>query len=161
MDWARRKKLAGRRARVSTAAASSRKDQRWTPRPCGRADRHDVPSSGRITTAWLAMRRLGYTPQLPIHRAIERVEAARARAARSGGARVDAEDLGGQDRVSVGVVAGQQVESVGVARVSERAHRSGVDAALCARRILACAGCGVTFVWGGALPTWGMRRPSR
>jgi putative transposase len=29
-----------------------------------------------ITTAWQAMRRLGYTPQLPIHRAIERDEAA-------------------------------------------------------------------------------------
>nr|WP_308129551.1 winged helix-turn-helix domain-containing protein [Actinoplanes polyasparticus] len=34
---------------------------------------------GIITTAWQAMRRLGYTPQLPIHRAIERDEAAIAR----------------------------------------------------------------------------------
>jgi putative transposase len=29
-----------------------------------------------ITTAWQAMRRLGYTAQLPIHRAAERDEAA-------------------------------------------------------------------------------------
>lgn len=48
-----------------------------------------------------------------------------------------------------------------VFRVSERAHQSGVDAALCARRILARVGQVVVFVWGGTSPMEGMRRPSR
>jgi hypothetical protein len=48
-----------------------------------------------------------------------------------------------------------------VSRVSGRAHGSGVDAALCARRILGCAGRFELFVWGGTVPMEGMRRPSR
>jgi hypothetical protein len=42
----------------------------------GCVDRHDVHLRVSITTAWHAMRRLGYTAQLPIHRAVEWDEAA-------------------------------------------------------------------------------------
>jgi transposase len=58
------------------AAAGYGEDQRWTLAQGGGVDRDDVPPARGITTAWQAMRRLGYTPQLPIHRAVERDEAA-------------------------------------------------------------------------------------
>lgn len=61
----------------------------------------------------------------------------------------------GEDIAVQGGLVGQ------VSRVSERAHGSGVDAALCARRILRHAGVVLVFVWGGTVPTMGMRRPSR
>jgi transposase len=64
------------RLELGPAAAGYGEDQRWTlARVVGLiATMFHLRVS--ITTAWQAMRRLGYTAQLPIHRAIERDEPA-------------------------------------------------------------------------------------
>jgi transposase len=58
------------------AAAGYGEDQRWTLARVVALIATMFHVRVGITTAWQAMRRLGYTPQLPIHRAIERDEAA-------------------------------------------------------------------------------------
>jgi transposase len=58
------------------AAAGYGEDQRWTLARVVSLIATMFHLRVGITTAWQAMRRLGYTPQLPIHRAIERDEAA-------------------------------------------------------------------------------------
>jgi putative transposase len=58
------------------AAAGYGEDQRWTLARVVALIATMFHLRVGITTAWQAMRRLGYTPQLPIHRAIERDEAA-------------------------------------------------------------------------------------
>lgn len=61
------------------AAAGYGEDQRWTLVRVVALIATMFHLRVGITTAWQAMRRLGYTPQLPTHRAIERDEAAIAR----------------------------------------------------------------------------------
>jgi transposase len=58
------------------AAAGYGEDQRWTLARVVALIATMFHLRVGITTAWQAMRRLGYTPQMPIHRAIERDEAA-------------------------------------------------------------------------------------
>ena len=58
------------------AAAGYGEDQRWTLARVVALIATMFHLRVGITTAWQAMRRLGYTPQLPIHRAIERDEQA-------------------------------------------------------------------------------------
>jgi transposase len=58
------------------AAAGYVEDQRWTLARVVALIATLFHLRVGITTAWQAMRRLGYTAQLPIHRAIERDEAA-------------------------------------------------------------------------------------
>ena len=58
------------------AAAGYGEDQRWTLARVVALIAAMFHLRVGITTAWQAMRRLGYTAQLPIHRAIERDEAA-------------------------------------------------------------------------------------
>ena len=61
------------------AAAGYGEDQRWTLARVVALIATLFGLRVSISTAWLAMRRLGYTAQLPIHRAIERDEQAIAR----------------------------------------------------------------------------------
>jgi putative transposase len=61
------------------AAAGYGEDQRWTLARVVALIATMFHLRVGITTAWQAMRRLGYTPQLPIHRAIARDGAAIAR----------------------------------------------------------------------------------
>lgn len=64
------------RLELGPAAAGYGEDQRWTlVRVVALIATMSHLRVG-ITTAWQTMRRLGYTPQLPIHRAVERDEAA-------------------------------------------------------------------------------------
>jgi transposase len=58
------------------AAAGYGEDQRWTLARIVALIATMFHVRVGITTAWQAMRRLGYTAQLPIHRAIERDEPA-------------------------------------------------------------------------------------
>jgi transposase len=58
------------------AAAGYGEDQRWTLVRVLALIASMFHLRVGITTAWQAMRRLGDTPQMPIHRAIERDEAA-------------------------------------------------------------------------------------
>ena len=58
------------------AAAGYGEDQRWTLMRVVALIATVFHLRVSITTAWQAMRRLGYTAQLPIHRAAERDEAA-------------------------------------------------------------------------------------
>ena len=58
------------------AAAGYGEDQRWTLARVVALIATMFHLRVGITTAWQAMRRLGYTAQLPIHRAIERDETA-------------------------------------------------------------------------------------
>jgi putative transposase len=58
------------------AAAGYGEDQRWTLAGVTALIASMFHLRVGITTAWQAMRRLGYTAQLPIHRAIERDEQA-------------------------------------------------------------------------------------
>ena len=58
------------------AAAGYGEDQRWTLARVVALIATMFHLRVSITTAWQAMRRLGYTPQLPIHRAAERDEQA-------------------------------------------------------------------------------------
>jgi putative transposase len=58
------------------AAAGYGEDQRWTLIRVVALIATLFHVRVGITTAWQAMRRLGYTAQLPIHRAVERDEAA-------------------------------------------------------------------------------------
>jgi putative transposase len=58
------------------AAAGYGEDQRWTLARVVALIATMFHLRVGITTAWQAMRRLGYTPQLPIHRAAERDEQA-------------------------------------------------------------------------------------
>ena len=58
------------------AAAGYGEDQRWTLARVVALIATMFHVRVGITTAWQAMRRLGYTPQLPIHRAAERDEQA-------------------------------------------------------------------------------------
>lgn len=64
---------------LGPAAAGYGEDQRWTLARVVALIATMFHLRVSISTAWQAMRRLGYTPQLPIHRAIERDEAAIAR----------------------------------------------------------------------------------
>jgi transposase len=64
------------RLALGPAAAGYGEDQRWTLARVVALIATMFHLRVGITTAWQAMRRLGYTPQLPIHRAIERDEAA-------------------------------------------------------------------------------------
>jgi transposase len=64
------------RLELGPAAAGYGEDQRWTLAPIVALIATMFHVRVGITTAWEAMRRLGYTPQLPIHRSIERDEAA-------------------------------------------------------------------------------------
>jgi len=64
------------RLEAGPAAAGYGEDQRWTLARVVALIATMFHLRVGITTAWQAMRRLGYTPQLPIHRAIERDEAA-------------------------------------------------------------------------------------
>lgn len=70
--------LARLRARLELgpAAAGYGEDQRWTLVRVVALIATMFHIRVGITTAWQAMRRLGYSPQLPVHRAIERDEAA-------------------------------------------------------------------------------------
>jgi transposase len=58
------------------AAAGYGEDQRWTLARVVALIATMFHLRVSVTTAWQAMRRLGYTAQLPIHRAIERDETA-------------------------------------------------------------------------------------
>lgn len=58
------------------AAAGYGEDQRWTLVRIVALIATMFHIRVSVTTAWQAMQRLGYTAQLPIHRAIERDEAA-------------------------------------------------------------------------------------
>ncbi len=64
------------RLELGPAAAGYGEDQRWTLARIVALIATMFHIRVGITAAWEAMRRLGYTPQLPIHRAIERDEAA-------------------------------------------------------------------------------------
>ncbi|RZU51361.1 putative transposase [Krasilnikovia cinnamomea] len=64
------------RLELGPAAAGYREDQRWTLARIVALIATMFHVRVGITTAWEAMRRLGYSPQLPIHRAIERDEPA-------------------------------------------------------------------------------------
>src|SRR4051812_42456677 len=64
------------RLELGPAAAGYGEDQRWTLARVVALIATMFHLRVGITTAWQAMRRLGYPPQLPIHRAIERDEAA-------------------------------------------------------------------------------------
>jgi transposase len=64
------------RLELGPAAAGYGEDQRWTLARVVALIATMFHLRVGITTAWQAMRRLGYTAQLPIHRAIERDEAA-------------------------------------------------------------------------------------
>jgi transposase len=64
------------RLELGPAAAGYGEDQRWTLVRVVALIATMFHLRVGITTAWQAMRRLGYTVQLPIHRAIERDEAA-------------------------------------------------------------------------------------
>ena len=64
------------RLELGPAAAGYGEDQRWTLARIVALIATMFHVRVGITTAWEAMRRLGYTPQLPIHRAIERDEPA-------------------------------------------------------------------------------------
>ena len=64
------------RLELGPAAAGYSEDQRWTLARIVALIATMFHVRVGITTAWEAMRRLGNTPQLPIHRAIERDEAA-------------------------------------------------------------------------------------
>jgi putative transposase len=64
------------RLELGPAAAGYDEDQRWTLARVVALIATMLHLRVSVTTAWQAMRRLGYTPQLPIHRAIERDEAA-------------------------------------------------------------------------------------
>ena len=64
------------RLELGAAAAGYGEDQRWTLVRVVALIATVFHLRVGITTAWQVMRRLGYTPQLPIHRAIERDEAA-------------------------------------------------------------------------------------
>ena len=70
--------LARLRARLELgpATAGYGEDQRWTLVRVVALIATMFHLRVSVTTAWQAMRRLGYTAQLPIHRAIERDEAA-------------------------------------------------------------------------------------
>jgi transposase len=61
------------------AAAGYGEDQRWTLARVVALIATMFHLHVSVTTAWQVMRRLGYTPQLPIHRAVERDEPAIAR----------------------------------------------------------------------------------
>jgi putative transposase len=58
------------------AAAGYGEDQRWTLARVVALIATLFHRRVSVTTAWQAMRRLGYTPQMPIHRATERDEQA-------------------------------------------------------------------------------------
>ncbi len=58
------------------AAAGHGEDQRWTLARIVALIATMFHVRVSVTTAWQAMQRLGYTPQMPIHRAIERDEPA-------------------------------------------------------------------------------------
>lgn len=64
------------RLELGSAAAGYGQDQRWTLARVVALIATMFHVRVGITTVWQAMRRLGYTAQLPIHRAIERDEAA-------------------------------------------------------------------------------------
>jgi transposase len=64
------------RLELGPAAAGYGEDQRWTLVRVVALIATMFHLRVSISTAWQAMRRLGYTAQLPIHRAIERDEAA-------------------------------------------------------------------------------------
>jgi transposase len=64
------------RLQLGPAAAGYGEDQRWTLARIVALIATMFHLRVSVTTAWQAMRRLGYTAQLPIHRAIERDEAA-------------------------------------------------------------------------------------
>jgi putative transposase len=67
------------RLELGPAAAGYGEDQRWTLARVVALIATLFHLRVSITTAWQAMRRLGYSAQLPIHRAIERDEPAIAR----------------------------------------------------------------------------------
>jgi putative transposase len=67
------------RLELGPAAAGYGEDQRWTLARVVALIATMFHLTVSVTTAWQAMRRLGYTAQLPIHRAIERDEQAIAR----------------------------------------------------------------------------------
>lgn len=67
------------RLELGPAAAGYGEDQRWTLARIVALIATMFHLRVSVTTAWQAMRRLGYTAQLPIHRAIERDEQAIAR----------------------------------------------------------------------------------
>jgi putative transposase len=64
------------RLELGPAAAGYGEDQRWTLARVAALIATLFHLQVGITTAWQAMRRLGYTAQLPIHRAAERDEQA-------------------------------------------------------------------------------------
>ena len=64
------------RLELGPAAAGYGQDQRWTLARIVALIATMFHVRVSISTAWEAMRRLGYTPQLPNHRAIERDEPA-------------------------------------------------------------------------------------
>lgn len=64
------------RLQLGPAAAGYGEDQRWTLVRVVALIATMFHLRVSITTAWQTMRRLGYTAQLPVHRAIERDEAA-------------------------------------------------------------------------------------
>jgi putative transposase len=64
------------RLRAGPAAAGYGEDQRWTLTRVVALIATMFHLRVSVTTAWQAMRRLGYTPQMPIHRAAERDETA-------------------------------------------------------------------------------------
>ena len=63
-------------ADLDPAAAGYGEDQRWTLARVVALIATMFHMRVGVTTAWQGMRRLGYTPQLPIHRAAERDEQA-------------------------------------------------------------------------------------
>ncbi|WP_051366656.1 winged helix-turn-helix domain-containing protein [Hamadaea tsunoensis] len=67
------------RLELGPAAAGHGEDQRWTLARIGDLIAVMFHVRVGVTTVWQAMRRLGYPPQQPIHRAIERDEQAIAR----------------------------------------------------------------------------------
>jgi transposase len=67
------------RLELGPAAAGYGEDQRWTLARVVALIATMFHIRVGVTTAWQAMRRLGYTAQLPIHRAVERDEPAIAR----------------------------------------------------------------------------------
>ena len=65
-----------RRLEQGPAAAGYGDDQRWTLARVVALIATMFHTRVGVTTAWQAMRRLGYTAQMPIHRGVERDEAA-------------------------------------------------------------------------------------
>ncbi|BCB87867.1 helix-turn-helix domain-containing protein [Phytohabitans suffuscus] len=67
------------RLELGPAAAGYGEDQRWTPAQIAALAGAMFKVRVSVTTLWEAMRRIGYSAQMPTHRAIERGEEAVAR----------------------------------------------------------------------------------